>query len=44
MRTLRGRIDSMLYERTALSKKPDELAKQELASLHSKGKVGPRCS
>jgi predicted nuclease of restriction endonuclease-like (RecB) superfamily len=41
VRTLRGRIDSMLYERTALSKKPDELAKLELAVLHSKGEVGP---
>lgn len=41
VRTLRGRIDSMLYERTALSRKPDELAKQELATLHSRGEVGP---
>src|ERR1700693_5814712 len=41
VRTLRGRIDSMLYERTALSRKPDELAKQELAALHSRGEVGP---
>ena len=39
--TLRGRIDSMLYERTALSRKPDELAKQELATLKSRGEVGP---
>jgi len=28
VRTLRGRIDSMLYERTALSRKPEELARQ----------------
>jgi len=41
VRTLRGRIDSMLYERTALSKKPDELAKKELATLRSTGAVGP---
>jgi predicted nuclease of restriction endonuclease-like (RecB) superfamily len=41
VRTLRGRIDSMLYERTALSRKPEELARQELATLHSKGEVGP---
>jgi len=41
VRTLRGRIDSMLYERTALSKKPDELAKQELTVLRSTGKLGP---
>ena len=31
----------MLYERTAVPKKPDELAKQELAILHSNGHVGP---
>lgn len=30
VRTLRERIDSMLYERTALSKEPDELIKYEL--------------
>ena len=41
VRTLRGRIDSMLYERTALSRKPDELANQELARLKSRGEVGP---
>ena len=41
VRTLRGRIDSMLYERTALSKKPDELALLEIAALHAKGEVGP---
>jgi predicted nuclease of restriction endonuclease-like (RecB) superfamily len=41
VRTLRGRIDSMLYERTALSKKPAELAKQELATLRSTGAIGP---
>lgn len=41
VRTLRGRIDSMLYERTALSRKPDELARHELAALHSRGEVGP---
>ena len=34
VRTLRKKIDSMLYERTAISKKPEELAKQELAELH----------
>lgn len=41
VRTLRGRIDSMLYERTALSKKPEELARQELAALKESGEVGP---
>ncbi len=33
VRTLRGRINSMLYERTALSKKPDELIQLELENL-----------
>lgn len=33
VRTLRERIDSMLYERTALSKKPDELIKYELKNI-----------
>ena len=41
VRTLRGRIDSMLYERTALSRKPEELARKELAILKSRGEVGP---
>ncbi len=41
VRTLRGRIDSMLYERTALSRKPDELARIELATLREKGELGP---
>lgn len=41
VRTLRERIDSMLYERTALSKKPDSLIKQELAALRSKGNLTP---
>jgi predicted nuclease of restriction endonuclease-like (RecB) superfamily len=31
----------MLYERTALSKQPDELVKQELALLRSRGDVTP---
>lgn len=36
VRTLRNRIDSMLFERTALSKKPEELIKLELAQLEQK--------
>lgn len=40
-RTLHERIDSLLYERTALSKLPDELIRQELATLRSKGEVVP---
>ena len=41
VRTLRARIDSMLYERTALSKQPDALIRQELAILRSKGDLTP---
>ena len=33
VRTLRERIDSMLYERTALSKQPEELIKYELDNI-----------
>lgn len=33
VRTLRERIDSMLYERTALSKQPDDLIKYELNNI-----------
>jgi len=40
-RELRQKIDGMLYERTALSKKPEELIRQELASLRQTGKVTP---
>lgn len=40
-RTLHERIDSLLYERTALSKLPDELIRQELDTLRSKGEVVP---
>ncbi len=41
VRTLRERIDSMLYERTVLSKQPDALIQQELAALRSKGGLAP---
>jgi predicted nuclease of restriction endonuclease-like (RecB) superfamily len=41
VRTLRERIDSMLYERTALSKQPDALIRQELSTLRSKGDLAP---
>jgi hypothetical protein len=37
----KGRIDSMLCERTALSRKPEELARKELATLKRSGEVGP---
>lgn len=41
VRTLHERIESMLYERTALSRQPDELVKQELAVLRNRGDVTP---
>ncbi|MDB6004144.1 MAG: hypothetical protein JWR15_1131 [Prosthecobacter sp.] len=40
-RTLAQKIGSMLYERTAISKKPDKLIKQELAALRSEDKLTP---
>jgi predicted nuclease of restriction endonuclease-like (RecB) superfamily len=40
-RTLKGKIDSMLYERTAISKKPTELAMQELRALREEDKMTP---
>ncbi|HXF39389.1 MAG TPA: PDDEXK nuclease domain-containing protein [Blastocatellia bacterium] len=41
VRTLRAKIDGMLYERTALSKKPDKLIRQELDSLREEDKLTP---
>lgn len=41
VRTLRQKISSMLYERTALSKKPEELARIELDKLRDKDKLTP---
>ena len=41
VRTLRKKIDSMLYERTAISKKPEEVAKAELAALRSDDQLTP---
>lgn len=40
-RTLAKKIGGMLYERTALSKKPDKLIKQELAALREEDKLTP---
>ena len=40
-RTLREKISSMLYERTALSRKPEELARTELESLREKDCMPP---
>ena len=41
VRTLNAKIDSMLYERTAISKKPDELIKHELKELREENKLSP---
>ena len=41
VRTLRKKIDSMLYERTALSMKPKKLIREELKILHDEGKMSP---
>ena len=38
MRTLRQKIQGMLYERTAISRKPEELARQELEALQDEDK------
>ena len=40
-RTLQDRINSMLYERTAISRKPDELIVQELSLLQEENKLTP---
>ena len=40
-RTLHRKIGSMLYERTALSRKPEELARIELASLREEDRLSP---
>jgi predicted nuclease of restriction endonuclease-like (RecB) superfamily len=41
VRTLRDKIDAMLYERTAISKKPEEVAKAELANLRTEDQLSP---
>jgi len=40
-RTLQGRLDSMLFERTALSRQPDEVLTAELAALRETGEIMP---
>ena len=40
-RTLNDKINGMLYERTALSKKPEKLIKKELEQLNSTGYLSP---
>jgi predicted nuclease of restriction endonuclease-like (RecB) superfamily len=41
VRTLRKQINSMLYERTALSRKPEDLIRLELAALRDEGLMSP---
>jgi len=41
VRTLRQKIQGMLFERTAISKKPNELIKTELAELRDEDKLTP---
>ncbi len=41
VRTLRKKIDGMLYERTAISKKPEELIEKDLADLRGEDRLTP---
>jgi predicted nuclease of restriction endonuclease-like (RecB) superfamily len=41
VRTLSEKIDGMLFERTALSKKPEKLVKMEIAKLREEDKLTP---
>jgi hypothetical protein len=41
VRTLRAKIGGMLFERTALSRKPEELARQELIALREEDRMSP---
>ena len=41
VRTLNERIGSMLYERTALSRKPEALIREELDALRGRGELNP---
>jgi predicted nuclease of restriction endonuclease-like (RecB) superfamily len=41
IRVLRERIQSMLFERTAISKKPEALIKKELSTLRESGELTP---
>lgn len=41
VRTLRDKIGGMLFERTALSRKPEALARQELAQLREEDRLSP---
>ena len=41
VRTLKSKIDGMLFERTAISKKPENLAKLEIKQLAESGSLSP---
>jgi predicted nuclease of restriction endonuclease-like (RecB) superfamily len=41
VRTLRSKVGGMMYERTALSKRPDELIRRELAELREQDRITP---
>ena len=41
VRTLRAKVQSMLFERTALSRKPAQLVRQELAGLREEDRLTP---
>jgi len=41
VRTLRKKIDGMLYERTAISKKPEKLVEKDLAALREEDRLTP---
>lgn len=41
VRELRSRIDSMLFERTAISRKPEKLIEQELSALREEDRLTP---
>jgi len=41
IRTLRKKIDGMLYERTAISKKPEKLIEKDLAALREEDRLTP---
>jgi predicted nuclease of restriction endonuclease-like (RecB) superfamily len=41
VRTLRKNIDSMLYDRTAISRKPEEVIRYELANLRKQDQLTP---
>lgn len=41
VKTLREKIDSVLYERTAISKKPDQLIRQEIKKLRESDSLTP---